>query len=149
MKKAGKKELLLGNDSNPGDHKVPVEGVEHDNDYVPGNYNQSILIEVAPLDTIIQEYDIVPNYIEIMVNGAEFEILKGATNTLSNSNLKLLIKGHQRSTATGDPLNRQISDFLQERGFQTTIGASTSKTVGNTGKWKRRSGDVYAWKGLS
>lgn len=143
---SGKQELLLGGESNPGDHKIPVENIEHDNDYRPENYNESIEIQVAPLDTILSENDVIPDYTEIMVNGAEFEILEGATDTLSSAEPTLLIKGHQLNTSTGEPMNKQIADHLRKYGYKTAVGASTRRTVGETDEWEKRAGDVYAWK---
>lgn len=141
----GTRELLLADDSNPADHKVPVEDIEHDNDYREENYIDSIEIDVLPLDDILAEYDITPNYVEIMVNGGELEVLQGATETLEQTNLKLLVKGHARDENTGKPINRDIAEYLREYGFKTRIGASTSAAA-DTDDWEKRAGDVYAWK---
>jgi FkbM family methyltransferase len=140
-----KKELLLGDASNPGDHKIPVKNIEHDNDYRPENYNESIEIQVAPLDNILKENNITPDFIEIAVNGAELEILKGATNTISSAKPMLFVKGHPRNKDTEEPINKQIAEFLRKQGYKTIIGASKMQTVGETKDWDERSGDVFAW----
>lgn len=141
-----KQELLLGGESNPADNKIPVEGIEHDNDYRPDNYVDSIEIQVETLDTILYDHAIDPDYVEIMVNGAELQILEGATEMLSTSDPRLLVKGHARDTDNEEPINRRIRDHLDRFGYHTVIGASGNPTVGETDEWQHRDGDVYAWK---
>lgn len=143
--KSGTQKLKLAADSNPADHKIPVENIEHDNDYRGENYTDSIEIQVEQLDRILSDHNIHPNYIEIMVNGAELEVLKGASKILRDSHPRLLVKGHARETNTGTPINRQIVELLTEYDYKTAIGAVSDETVGNTDDWDRRAGDVYAW----
>lgn len=143
---SGKQVLLLGSPSNPGDHKIAVDNIEHDNDYREENYTESVDIEVAPLDSILAEYEVEPDYIEIMVNGAELEVLKGATEVLTAGRPKLLMKGHQRNATTGEPMNRRLAEYVEQYGYQTVIGANQNETVGETTEWTKRAGDVYAWK---
>lgn len=138
-------ELLLAAESNPADHKVSVEGIEHDNDYRDENYVESTEIQVEPLDTILSEHGITPDYVEVMVNGAELKVLEGATETLANAKPRLLVKGHAREEETGKPINRQVAAMLEEYGYNTVIGAGKDPTVGDTDDWERRDGDVYAW----
>lgn len=128
------RELLLADESNPADHKVPVEGVEHDNDYRSENYNAAVEIEVEP------------DYVEIMVNGAEMEVLEGATRVLETASPTLYVKGHARSVDSGDPINERIAAFLEEYGYRAVVGAPSGSTVGDTADWQQRAGDVYAWR---
>lgn len=140
------KDLLLADDSNSGDNKIEVDGIKHDNDFRSENYIDSLTIQVEPLDSILAEHELTPDFIEIMVNGAELEVLQGATAVLRDSDARLLVKGHAKVVETGEPINTRIAAHLEEFGYRTIIGPGGDPTVGETDDWQRRAGDVYAWK---
>lgn len=142
----GTQELMLAHPNHPGDNKIPVNGIQHDNDYRKENYNESIEIDVDTLDNIVEENHIQPDFIEIAVNGAELEVLRGLTNTLEAYLPRLFVKGHPREEGTGKPINTRIVDLLHEHGYQAVIGAATEPTVGDSEEWTRRDGDVYGWR---
>jgi len=142
----GAQELIVARPENPGDNKIPVENIEHDNDRREENYQKRIEIDVATLDSICRDHDLAPNYVEVMVNGAEMKVLEGATETLSNVGPRLLVKGHARYQESKEPLNRTIAAFLEDYGYETMIGASEGSAVGDSEDWDRRAGDVFAWK---
>jgi FkbM family methyltransferase len=142
----GAQELIVAKPENPGDNKIPVENIEHDNDHRENNYQERIEIDVATLDSICGEYDLAPNYVEVMVNGAEMKVLKGATKTLSNVGPRLLIKGHARYRDSKNPLNRTLAAFIEDFEYETMIGASEGSAVGDSNDWDRRAGDVFGWK---
>lgn len=130
-----------------GDHKIDVDGVEHDNDYRPENtYEETITVQAQPLDNIVeqQELDRV-DYVEIMVNGAELEVLRGATSLLRKHRpIRLLVKGHAR-TEEGKPLNEDICEFLDQFGITTIITEGGDPAVGTNPEWNVRDGDVWAY----
>lgn len=144
----GTQELMLAHPNHPGDNKIPVDDIQHDNDYREENYNESIEIDVDTLDNIVGENDLQPDYIEIAVNGAELEVLHGLSNTLETylSLSRLFVKGHPREEETGKPINTRIVNLLKDYGFQGIIGAATEPTVGDDAEWTRRDGDVYGWR---
>jgi FkbM family methyltransferase len=58
------------------------------------------------------------NWIKIDVEGAEFEVLKGSTKTLSDANISLLIEIHNIE----DPSHYDnIVDFLKHHNFEITF----------------------------
>lgn len=141
----GTQTLQLGGAEYPADHKIPVEGVKHDNDYREENYKQAVDIDVAPLDEIINDIEIRPDYVEIMVNGAELEVLKGANQMLREETPKLWIKGHAL-VDSGEPINKEIVNYLADYGYHTAVSPGGDETVGETGEWEKREGDVFGWK---
>ena len=58
------------------------------------------------------------NWIKIDVEGAEFEVLKGSTETLSGENVSLLVEIHN----IDDPSHyHNIIDFLKYRNYEITF----------------------------
>ncbi len=131
-----------------GDHKIPVDGVVMDNDYRT-TYTEKIEIPVDTLDNMLHAQGIKAfNYLSITVNGAEFEVLKGASKLIENSGkCRIFSKGHARfeDGKTGDPINTAIADYLQSFGCETIISKG-EKSKMNVKEWTHREGDVFAWK---
>jgi len=138
----GKQRLLLS--PHPGDHKIGVPGVLHDNDLRSENYKSFTEIEVDTIDNILKGLEINHiDYVKITINGAELEALKGMEETLKGD-LRLWVKGH--ALKDGQALHHSIASFLQQRGFLVQItkadGARISKDF-------IREGDVYAVRSSS
>ncbi|MGI9009595.1 MAG: FkbM family methyltransferase [Nitrososphaeraceae archaeon] len=78
-----------------------------------------VQVQANTLDYILQKNGIKPenvNWIKIDVEGAEFEVLKGARDVLSNSSkVSLLIEIHNLSERTN--LYKQIKEFLNLYSF--------------------------------
>lgn len=137
--------LKVADEANPGDHKIAVPGIEHDNDYRAGNYVDEMQISVDSLDALLSEYDASPDYVEIMVNGAELEVLAGASRTLEETSAKFWIKGHARDSS-GKPINRRIRERLAEYGYNAVTSKGGTEAVGDIDDWEIREGDVFAWR---
>ena len=77
-------------------------------------------VEANTLDNILQQNQINPvdvNWIKIDVEGAEYEVLKGAINVLSKSNdIALLIEIHNLSNDTN--YYQPIMDLLKPYNFK-------------------------------
>src|SRR5690554_2963533 len=58
------------------------------------NNNQQIKVPSLTIDEFISQENIIPNFIKIDVEGAEFKVLKGMTNALKNNSLTLLVEIH-------------------------------------------------------
>jgi FkbM family methyltransferase len=141
-------ELDLSIAAHPGDHKIEVEGIEHDNDFRPENkYEEKVCVRGRKVDDIVSEENLKKvNYIEVMVNGAELEVLRGAERLLQASRpIRLLVKGHARSKEDGNPINERISRFLESFGLNTVIAKGGETSVGSNKEWKTRAGDVFAY----
>jgi FkbM family methyltransferase len=76
-------------------------------------------VNADTLDCILKQNGISQvNWIKIDVEGAEFEVLKGSTKTLSNENISLLIEIHN----IDDPSHYyNIVDFLKYHNYETTF----------------------------
>jgi hypothetical protein len=84
----------------------------------------------------------------ITVNGAELEVLKGATRIISQSeNCRIFSKGHARvgDAQSGTPLNVYISEFFNSHGLVSIISKG-ERGATKAAHWKFREGDVFAWK---
>lgn len=129
------------------DHKIAVPDVSHDNDYVPDNYRECVLVQADTVDNMLAELGITRvDYAEIHVNGAEVEVLHGMAESLGFT-ARLHVKGHALVKETGEPINKQISALLHKRGFRTVICARTkARDDAATSGWRTRAGDVYAAK---
>lgn len=56
--------------------------------------NEQIKVPSLTIDEFINKEHIIPNFIKIDVEGAEFKVLKGMVHTLKNNSLTLLIEIH-------------------------------------------------------
>lgn len=133
----GVQRLLLS--PHPGDHKIAVEGVIHDNDLRAENYHEFVDIEVDSVDNILRDLEVDSvDHVKITINGAELEVLRGMEDTLKRIS-RIWVKGH--ALKDGQPLHVEIAEFLRQRGFQVWVtkgeGAPISRDF-------IRRGDVYA-----
>lgn len=81
------------------------------------------------------------SYVEVTVNGAELNALKGMPSLLASVD-RLFVAGMMRDE-NGVPANRAIAQFLEQAGFRTRIsrnGAVVDET------WGRVDGHVFGWR---
>lgn len=127
------------------DGKIAVDDVVHDNDYVEDNYVDSQTVQADTLDNIFEEFDIDhADYVEMHINGAELEALKGMKSSIARVS-RIHLKGHAIMSDTGDPINKPIAEHLRQCGFKTKIAArSKARTeAAEAADWSWRAGDVY------
>lgn len=131
----------------PEDHRIENADIVIDNDLreeqESGSYRDCVTVEASTIDMMMREAgaDHI-DYIEITVNGAELEVIKGMKEILPRTSF-LYAKGHVLDQVTGEPLNKAIDDYLKGCGFQTAITMPSKSVVE---EWGPRKGDVYAWK---
>ncbi len=95
-----------------GDHKLPLNDVTIDNDERPENQDmRRIPVRLVRLDDALRELGVTSvDFLSVTVNGAEAEVIKGASEVLaaSRSGARLYAKGHAIG-ADGLPIYRQTS----------------------------------------
>lgn len=138
--------LMLTVSDNPVDNKIAIEGILHDNDFVPDNYVAEQEIQADTIDNVAEELGITSiDFAEIHVNGAELEVLKGMVRMLPSTH-RLHIKAHALIGEDRVPLYEPIRVFLQDRGFRVVVTApSEARQEAVAAGWKERAGDLYAW----
>lgn len=138
--------VLLSLGSHKGDHKVEIAGVSMDNDFKPENtYEQEVTIEVDTVDALLKELSIdAVDYLNVTVNGAELEVLKGCSRVLNSPGIRVWVKGHAK-LADGTALNAPIQQLLRENGLSTHLTAK-QPSVGSNLNWLLRDGDVYGYR---
>lgn len=129
------------------DHRLENADIVIDNDLreaqESGSYRDHVIVETSTIDIMMSEAGVDRiDYIEITVNGAEFEVIKGMENILPRTAV-IFAKGHVRDQATGEPINKQISEYLTGKGFFPAITKPSASVVK---EWGHRQGDVYAWR---
>jgi FkbM family methyltransferase len=79
-------------------------------------------VNADTLDSILEQNGVDQvNWIKIDVEGAEFEVLKGSTETLSSNNMSLLVEIHN----INDPSHyHNIVDFLKHHDYEITFEQS-------------------------
>jgi len=123
------------------DHKIPIENIIIDNDLDPKRrYIKEIKVEAIRLDNLLNITGKV-NFMYITVNGAELKVLQGALIMLKKYVPRLWVKGH--ALLNNRPLNVKIVEFLESIGYSTLI---TTHSKGIIDEWRKRAGDIYAWK---
>lgn len=130
-----------------GDHKIQQEEVVMDNDLREGNAEmKEVDVELYTIDEVLTDLGITElDHLSVTVNGAEYEVLKGAEAILTSSRrLRVYAKAHAK-TLDGEPVSKKILPYLAELGYGTMITrGEVSSTIDKS--WLRRDGDVYAWK---
>ena len=76
-----------------------------------------VIVETDTLDNICSQNNFMPNFIKIDVEGAEYDVLKGASNTLKNVNALMVEVSRQKS---------DVLSLLAEFGFKKIDGATNS-----------------------
>lgn len=132
------------------DHRVENADIVIDNDLreaqESGSYRDSITVEASTIDLMMREAGVDRiDYIEITVNGAELEVIKGMEGIMPRTSI-IFAKGHVRDKATGQALNKGIVEHLRKHGFVTAITVPSTSVVK---EWGMRDGDVYAWRTFS
>ena len=91
-------------------------------------------ISVAPGDTVIHEHSLpAPNVLKIDVEGMEYDVLKGITQTLKHPDCRfILLEIHFSLHAKlgRDNVPRQIENLLSNSGFTYLEWADTSHLIG-------------------
>lgn len=131
-----------------GDHKIETSGIVMDNDLKPGNdYKTRIPVRFFTLDEELPKHGIDKfDYLSVTVNGAEAEVLKGASNILKRCEIgtRVFAKGHAMDT-NNEPINLLTDKIMKNCGYNTQITrGEPSSTLDKSWLW--RAGDLYAWK---
>ncbi len=101
------------------------------------------LVTVETIENICDKNGIdAVDYMEITVNGAELEAIRGMGKMLQRTK-RLWVAGLTRDPETHEPLNIQIAQELRDHGFQTKISRSSRRTAS---VWGKIDGHVYAWR---
>jgi len=77
----------------------------------------SVVVETDTLDNICSQNNFVPNFIKIDVEGAEYDVLKGASNTLKNVNALMVEVSRNKN---------DVFSLLANFGFNQIDGANNS-----------------------
>jgi FkbM family methyltransferase len=131
-----------------GDHRIPLESVEMDNDRRPENARMELIpVSFVRLDDVLPDLGVPSiDYLSVTVNGAEAEVLKGARQLLAASprHGRVYAKGHALDEQRR-PIHLQCEEILRSLGYSTVIThGEPSSTL--DADWLWRAGDVYAWK---
>ena len=131
-----------------GDHKIEVTNIAMDNDLKPGNdYETRIPVQFFKLDDELQRHGISKfDYLSVTVNGAEAEVLKGASEILKNCNpgTRVYAKGHAIDESS-NPIHILTKQIMDENGYNTKITRGEPSSTLDS-RWLWRAGDLYAWK---
>jgi len=131
-----------------GDHKIEVADIAMDNDFKPGNdYETRIPVQFFKLDDELQRHGISKfDYLSVTVNGAEAEVLKGASGILKNCDpgTRVYAKGHALDQ-NNNPIHKLTKKIMDDNGYNTQITKGEPSSTRDS-RWLWRAGDLYAWK---
>lgn len=146
---AGVQELTVLPEGDEAASFIESEQYEHEAHQIHELHHKTVEVEAERLDTIVDSYGYAPDYLEVMVNGAELEVLRGSWTILESARPRVLAKGHARDKESGEPLNEELASFLRSFGYHITISKGGRKTMfkdhPKDTDWIRREGDVFAW----
>lgn len=96
-------------------------GAEGMNSLVPTEGFASALMPVVRLDDEVKALGVTPRLIKIDVEGAEFDVLQGAQDTLRTARPLLFVSLHPVPLAEKGPSEAAAVSWLVARGYQTRV----------------------------
>ncbi len=79
--------------------------------------SESRMVQVRTLDSEVAELRLIPTIIKIDVEGWEFEVMKGAEDTLLRHRPVLFLSLHPRALAELHASPEMVQSWLHERGY--------------------------------
>lgn len=107
------------------------------------NDPNNIDAEAETLDTLLAEYGVEPDFVETMVNGTEYDVLKSGEKTLEESSPRILCKAYGYGEEAPKRVKRLIS-FLHSKEYSISLAPIRSPHV----EPYKPDGDIFAWKNL-
>lgn len=121
-----------------GDGRIPTDiGSE-----VTTDFDDVQEVELAPLDDLLAEHDLEPDFIEVMVNGAELSVLEGASQVLETVGPRLLLKSYGVGVLEDISHVDEMVTILEAHGYEV-VTAPIRADVPHSGS---PDGDLFAWK---
>lgn len=116
-----------------------VKGVEAE---IPhAKTGESLPVQGVRLDDVAAEHGLgTVDYLEVTVNGAELNVLRGAESMLPRVT-RVLAAGMMRDPDSGEPVNRVVSAYLRSQGFRTVVSRQ-GRSINEA--WGRIDGHVFA-----
>jgi len=100
----------------PTDYGHPVYSNEIKNN-ISENSNSEEKIESVKIDDLVEKLSLNPSFIKIDVEGAEYEVLQGAINTLKNYKALIMLEKHPTLIPKSITFNT-IDNLLNEVGYE-------------------------------
>jgi len=111
----------------PNEEVAVAAAINTDND----KFNKGLKVNNIIIDNYVKEKQIKPTFIKIDVEGAEFEVLKGAKQTLKKFKPVLVIEIHEFILPSFGTSTQEIIDYLTELGYEKEIIGNTEGKNGN------------------
>ncbi|WP_436926230.1 FkbM family methyltransferase [Halosimplex amylolyticum] len=118
-----------------------VRDPEVNDELPPLNDPDDIAAKVAPLDTVVEEYGIEPDFIEVLTNGTEFDVLSSGLEVLRKYRPRLLCKTYGYTSSGSPKRTERLLTLLRSEGYQLEFAPMRVPDP----EWDALAGDVYAW----
>lgn len=103
-------------------------------------YDRRERVTAKPLDDVLADRSLEPDYVEVMVNWTELPVLEGGISTFRTCGPRLLIKGYGAGTPEDDDVD-SIVELLESQGYRTVRAPITTSATPHGPE-----GDVFAHK---
>lgn len=115
-----KAELTFEKADRPGSNKVEETNVHYEE--LIGTYVEKIKVPANTLDNILSDDNVGKiDHIQLNINGAEIEALKGLENIISLFHPSFSILSETKSDETGEPVSGIVVSFLESRGYHVKM----------------------------
>ncbi|VXC31733.1 conserved hypothetical protein [Flavobacterium sp. 9AF] len=89
----------------------------------------SIKVKTVTLDFLISFFENIPDFIKIDVEGAEYEALKGLTNTVKSNKIKILVEMHSNKEMTMEMNAEKVIKWCESVNYNAWYMTSKEKLV--------------------
>ena len=115
-----KAELTFEKADRPGSNKVEETNVHYEE--LIGTYIEKIKVPANTLDNILSNDNVGKiDHIQLNINGAEIEALKGLEKTISLFHPSFSILSETKSDETGEPVSGMVVSFLEGKGYDVRL----------------------------
>lgn len=86
-------------------------------------------VQTITLDSLVKHFNLIPDFIKIDVEGAEFFVLNGAEETAKSNRIKILVEMHSNKEMSMKQNTDNVLNWCKELGYEACYLSNKKKIV--------------------